>query len=157
MISSTDNIMELIEDHGGKLGNFKSSPYYKEFDTIIDQWESNIAQITETLEILLVVQGKWKYLESIFRGQPDISKQLPTEDATFKRANTLFKAEMERINKDRNALRALLIKNFLQLLQELNAKFEYINKQMNQFLEAKRGQFPRFYFLSNDDLLEIIG
>jgi len=64
---------------------------------------------------------------------------------------------MERINKDRNALRALLIKNFLQLLQELNAKFEYINKQMNQFLEAKRGQFPRFYFLSNDDLLEIIG
>jgi len=55
MISSTDNIMELIEDHGGKLGNFKSSPYYKEFDTIIDQWESNISQITETLEILLVV------------------------------------------------------------------------------------------------------
>jgi len=116
MISTTDNVMELIEEHGGKLGNFKSSPYYKEFDTIIDQWESNIAQITETLEILLVVQGKWKYLESIFRGQPDISKQLPTEDATFKRANTLFKAEMERINKDRNALRALLIKNFLQLL-----------------------------------------
>jgi hypothetical protein len=74
MIASTENIMELIEDHGGKLGNMKSSPYYKEFDTKIDLWEGNISAITETLEILLAVQGKWKYLESIFRGQPDISK-----------------------------------------------------------------------------------
>jgi dynein heavy chain len=71
-ISSTDNIIELIEDHGGKLGTMKSSPYYREFDTKIDLWESNIAQITETLELLLLVQGKWRYLESIFRGQPEI-------------------------------------------------------------------------------------
>lgn len=47
--------MQLIEEHGGTLGNHKSSPYYKEFDTKIDIWESNIAQITETLEILLTV------------------------------------------------------------------------------------------------------
>jgi dynein heavy chain len=71
-ITSTDNIIELIEDHGGKLGTMKSSPYYREFDTKIDLWESNIAQITETLELLLLVQGKWRYLESIFRGQPEI-------------------------------------------------------------------------------------
>lgn len=64
---------------------------------------------------------------------------------------------MERINKDRNCLRALLVKNFLILLNELNHKFEQIQKNLNQFLEAKRGQFPRFYFLSNEDLLEIIG
>jgi len=67
-IRSTDNIMALIEDHGLKLGAMKSSPYYKEFDTKIDLWEGNIAQITETLEVLISVQGKWKYLESIFRG-----------------------------------------------------------------------------------------
>ena len=64
---------------------------------------------------------------------------------------------MDRINKDKNCLRALIVKNFLQQLIELNQKFEYIQKNLNQFLESKRGQFPRFYFLSNEDLLEIIG
>ena len=123
-IKSTENIMELIEDHGGKLGNHKSSPYYKEFDTLIDHWESNISQITETLEVLLAVQGKWKYLESIFRGQPDISKQLPNEDAIFKKNNTTFKTEMERIAKTKNCLNSLIVKNFLPLLNDLNKKFE---------------------------------
>ena len=64
---------------------------------------------------------------------------------------------MERINKDRNAYRALIVKGFINILQDLNKKLEYIQKNLNQFLEGKRSLFPRFYFLSNDDLLEIIG
>jgi len=42
-ITDTNNIMELIEDHGGRLGTMKSSPYYKEFDVKIDLWEYNIS------------------------------------------------------------------------------------------------------------------
>ncbi len=68
-IMSTENLYQVIEDHVVKLSNMKSSPYYKQFDDKIDFWENNIAQITETLELLLAVQGKWSYLESIFRGQ----------------------------------------------------------------------------------------
>jgi len=123
-IKSVENIMELIEDHGQKLGTAKSSPFYKEFDTDIDHWESTISQITETLEILISVQSKWKYLESIFKGQPDISKQLPNEDSIFKRNNQIFKGEMERINKVKNAEQSLIVKGFLNLLYDLNKKFE---------------------------------
>ena len=68
-IRTTENIMELIEEHGLLLGNMKSSPFYKEFDTEIDKWETNIGLVTETLEMLSSVQQKWKYLESIFLGQ----------------------------------------------------------------------------------------
>lgn len=86
-IRSTENVMQLIEDHGVKLSNMKSSPYYKEFQHKIDLWEANISQITETLEALLAVQNKWRYLESIFKGQQDIAKQLPNENAIFKSNN----------------------------------------------------------------------
>lgn len=157
-IRSTDQIMEIIEEHGTLLGSMKSSPYYKEFDVSIDKWEAAITQITETLEILLAVQNKWKYLESIFKGQADIAKQLPNEESIFRKNHKHFKEEMERIAKEKNCKRALTEKkNFLQDLYELNESFEKIQKLLKQFLESKRAQFPRFYFLSDEDLLEIIG
>jgi hypothetical protein len=54
-VATTENVVNLIEEHSGKLAEHKSSPFYKQFDDKIDMWENNIAKITETLEILTTV------------------------------------------------------------------------------------------------------
>ena len=69
----------------------------------------------------------------------------------------VFKHEMERINNDKNAINALLVNGFLPLLGKLQYNFEGIQKSLDSFLKQKRQQFPRFFFLSNKDLLEMIG
>lgn len=45
----------------------------------------------------------------------------------------------------------------LDKLSEMSTKMEEIQKALDMYLESKRQIFPRFYFLSNDDVLEILG
>lgn len=57
----------------------------------------------------------------------------------------------------RNCLRATTAQGMLDVFIDMDTKLEKIQKSLENYLEKKRQQFPRFYFLSSDDLLEILG
>ncbi|XP_077326811.1 dynein axonemal heavy chain 2 [Lithobates pipiens] len=155
-LRGTDEVFQALEDNQVSISTMKASPFVKAFEQEVDRWERCLSHILEVIETILTVQRQWLYLENIFMGE-DIRKQLPQESAEFDQVNINWKNIMDRLNKDNNALRGTHFPGLLEKLGEMNAVLEGIQKSLDLYLETKRQIFPRFYFLSNDDLLEILG
>lgn len=54
------------------------------------------------------------------------------------------------------AMEAATYPGLLNIFVKNNALLEQIMKCLESYLETKRVAFPRFYFLSNDELLDIL-
>ncbi|XP_055262069.1 dynein axonemal heavy chain 2 isoform X3 [Moschus berezovskii] len=155
-LRGTEEVFQALEDNQVALSTMKASRFVKAFEKDVDHWERCLSLILEVIEMVLTVQRQWMYLENIFLGE-DIRKQLPNESGLFDQVNANWKAIMDRVNKDPNALRSTHYPGILDTLIEMNTILEDIQKSLDMYLETKRHIFPRFYFLSNDDLLEILG
>ncbi|XP_022235820.1 dynein heavy chain 2, axonemal-like [Limulus polyphemus] len=151
-----DNIFQTIEDNLLLLSGMKASRYFKAFEKDIDKWEKSLSLVQEVLEVILNVQRHWMYLENIFLGE-DIRKQLPEESAQFDEVNRKWQWLTSMLHKENNALMATHYPDLLSFLNNTSQKLEEIQHSLDMYLETKRQLFPRFYFLSNDDLLEILG
>ena len=64
---------------------------------------------------------------------------------------------MKRMMLHATAKDACTEQGILPKLQETESMLEKIQKSLDAYLETKRVAFPRFYFVSADDLLEILG
>ncbi|CAM9242983.1 unnamed protein product [Ectocarpus fasciculatus] len=155
ILASVDETQQLLDDHIVKTQAMRGSRYIGPFlDRIVD-WEKTLNDLQDIMDNWLKMQATWLYLEPIFSSD-DIMRQMPVEGRLFQSVDQTWREHMQKTFEDPAVLSVARRQGFLQALQDANAKLDVIQKGLNDYLETKRLAFPRFYFLSNDELLEIL-
>jgi dynein heavy chain 1 len=108
-------------------------------------------------DVWIDVQRQWVYLEGIFSGSADIKHLLPMESARFQNINTEFLTVMKKVYKSPFVLDVMNQPGIQKSLERLADLLNKIQKALGEYLERERASFPRFYFVGDEDLLEIIG
>ncbi|KAL3154308.1 hypothetical protein ABBQ32_013793 [Trebouxia sp. C0010 RCD-2024] len=121
----------------------------------VERIDRQLHLFSDTLDEWTACQKDWMYLKTIFSAS-DIQRQLPHEAKAFTAVDKQFKDVMRRTKERSNAMQAATAPGLLDAFRKSNEVLETISKSLEDYLETKRMAFPRFYFLSNDELLEIL-
>ncbi|KAI0242051.1 dynein heavy chain [Massospora cicadina] len=158
LIKGWDDMMTKCSENLNSLSAMKMSPYHKVFEEEASAWEDKLNRIHVLFfDVWIDVQRQWVYLEGIFSGSADIKHLLPVETTRFQNINTEFLTVMKRVYKSPFVLDVLNLPGIQKSLERLKDLLGKIQKALGEYLEKERSSFPRFYFVGDEDLLEIIG
>ncbi|XP_049595492.1 cytoplasmic dynein 1 heavy chain 1 [Syngnathus scovelli] len=157
LIRGWDDLFNKVKEHINSVSAMKLSPYYKVFEEDALSWEDKLNRIMALFDVWIDVQRRWVYLEGIFTGSADIKHLLPVETQRFQSISTEFLALMKKVTKSPLVMDVLNIQGVQRSLERLADLLGKIQKALGEYLERERSSFPRFYFVGDEDLLEIIG
>jgi dynein heavy chain len=155
ILGDTSETVAALDDSLVTVNTVLSSRFVAGIRDYVEEWRKTLNVMQETLDEWMTCQRNWMYLEAIF-GSPDIVRQLPVAAKLFKAVDISWKATMKATFEEPNALKATTVKGRKMMFEAHNNHLDKIQKSLEEYLETKRASFPRFYFLSDDELLQIL-
>ncbi|ANQ06945.1 Dynein heavy chain [Plasmodium coatneyi] len=156
-ITNMDTILEIVDVHTSEILFFINQKKYILFiqETILKTQE-NLKRIDEVINIWRKFLNKFERLQPIYLNSEDIHSQLPQESRMFFNIENEYKEIILNAYEQKNVLQICLNEDLFYVLRKFFKNIELCEKALNDYLDQKKKAFPRFYFLSNIALLDIL-
>ncbi|KAA6402752.1 MAG: putative Dynein heavy chain, partial [Streblomastix strix] len=152
LLVEVDELLREYDDSQVTLETIKGSRFAAPIKEQVDFWASRLATFNEVLEQWLQFQQKWIALEPVFQSD-ELLKDFVKK---FHECNKFWHEFMRRTHEFPGALRASQQPGLASIFKQHNSTLDQIQVALNGLLNTKRAAFGRFFFLPNDDLLEIL-
>uniref|UniRef100_A0A8D2LWB0 Dynein axonemal heavy chain 11 n=1 Tax=Varanus komodoensis TaxID=61221 RepID=A0A8D2LWB0_VARKO len=156
LLKTDEQLFETLDNNQVQLQTVLQSRYVEYFIEQVLSWQKKLNVADSVISIWMELQRTWSHLESIFIGSNDIRDQLPEDSKRFDRIDADFKELMNNSVHTKNVLEATTKPNLYEKLEDLQLRLSLCEKALAEYLETKRLAFPRFYFVSSADLLDIL-
>ncbi|VDL99204.1 unnamed protein product [Schistocephalus solidus] len=130
----TNEIVALLEDSLMVLGGLLSNRYNAPFKQEIQDWVQKLSTSTEIIENILQEAKRFANIDKSWQRIMQRAHEMPNVISCCAGDDTL-----------------------VQLLPHMLEQLEICQKSLTGYLEKKRLVFPRFFFVSDPALLEILG
>ncbi|XP_057895061.1 dynein axonemal heavy chain 17 [Melospiza georgiana] len=156
LLKMDEGLIETLEDNQMQLQNVLASKYRAFFLQRAQDWQEKLSTTDTVINTWFEVQRKWSHLETIFIASEDTRSQLPEESKKFDTIDEDFRALVADAVKTPNVIECTNKPGLNTKLEALQDRLAVCEKALAEYLETKRLAFPRFYFVSSADLLDIL-
>jgi dynein heavy chain, axonemal len=126
------------------------------FEKLFEQWKQDLGSVYDVIQLLSEVQKTWSFLENLFIHSEEVKKELPEISKQFVVIDVDMREIMKRGAEVKNILKFCTIDGMYKKLDKIQGELKICEKALNEYLDSKRKAFPRFYFVSVNDLLDIL-
>lgn len=160
LLEIVEDTYTMLEDNMQQVQTMSRNRFKAFFEVEIEKWKSDLNIINDVNTALSETQKTWTFLESLFIGSDEIKKELPQDTEKFvqidKEVKQIIKKGMEVKKILDFATYKFGDRPLLSWLNDILKRLGECERSLNIFMESKRAVFPRFYFVSSVDLLDIL-
>ena len=155
LLDDLSPIVNLCEDQLVQLLSIRNSPFVGPHRIRVADSERQLLRTSEILEEIHSAQKAWILLAQLMVSD-DLIAHLPREARKY---SDLDKKMRQIIDMAQSMPRVLVVTStprLLEMCRDCSRGFDEVTIGIRDYLNVKRKEFPRFYFLSDYELLKII-